>query len=144
VTPPANTLFGKSADPALSGSCTNPVSLGAGNAPLKAYLSTTGRMIAMAGTPPKPWAAEKVIDTPFVSVPGLLTAECKSNEHATYLEVTVNGDPADPRVDDITGDLGAVGKPLANWGLHLVDVNLAMGNLLDLVDRQSRAYRARR
>ena len=22
-----------------------------------------------------------------------------------------------------------VGKPQANWGLHLVDVNLAMGNL---------------
>jgi hypothetical protein len=36
------------------------------------------------------------------------------------------------------------GKPLANWGLHLIDVNLAMGNLLDLVDAQSKAYRSRR
>ncbi len=35
-------------------------------------------------------------------------------------------------------------KPLAQWGLHLVDVNLAMGNLLDLVDAQSKAYRSRR
>ena len=43
--------------------------------------------------------------------PGLLTAECKTNEFATYLEIKVNGDPADPRVDDITGDLGAAGKP---------------------------------
>ena len=52
-----------------------------------------------------------------------LTARCVSNEHATYLEVTVHGDPADPRIDDITGDLGAPGQVLANWGLHLIDVN---------------------
>lgn len=144
VTPPANTLFGHSSDPASSGSCTNPVTLGAGSAPLRAYLSTGGRMIAMGGAAVKPWAADKTVDTPFVSVPGLLTAECKTNEYATYLEIKVNGDPADPRVDDITGDLGAVGKPLANWGLHLIDVNLAMGNLLDLVEAQSKAYRSRR
>jgi hypothetical protein len=144
VTPPGNTLFGNSADPALSGSCTNPVTLGQGAAPLRAYLSTTGRMIAMGGGAPKPWATDKTVDTPFVSVPGLLTAECKTNEFATYLEIKVNGDPADPRVDDISGDLGAAAKPLANWGLHLIDVNLAMGNLLDLVDAQSKSYRSRR
>jgi hypothetical protein len=144
VPPPANTLFGNSADPALSGSCTNPAMLSRGSAPLRAYLSTQGRMIAMSGAVPKPWVTDKAIDTPFVSVPGLLTAECKTNEFATYLEIKVNGDPADPRVDDINGDIGAAGKPLANWGLHLIDVNLAMGNLLDLVEAQSKAYRARR
>jgi hypothetical protein len=98
----------------------------------------------MGGGAPKPWAADKTIDTPFVSVPGLLTAECKTNEFATYLEIKVNGDPADPRVDDITGDLGMAAKPIAMWGLHLIDVNLAMGNLLELVDAQSKAYRTRR
>ena len=92
----------------------------------------------------KPWASDKTIDTPWVSVPGLLTAKCATNENATYLEITVNGNPADPRVDDIIGDLGAAGKPLANWGLHLIDVNLAMGNLVDLVAQQSKAYSARR
>jgi hypothetical protein len=142
ITPPGNTLFGHSDDPALSGSCTNPGALASGSAPLHAYLSTRGSLI-VGTSAPKPWAADKTIDTPFVSVPGLLTAECKSNEFATYLEVTVHGDPADPRADDITGDLGGV-KPLANWGLHLVDVNLAMGNLLQLVDAQSKAYRSRR
>ena len=79
-----------------------------------------------------------------MTLPGMLTAQCKSNEYATYLEITVNGDPNDPRVDDITGDLGAAGKPLANWGLHLVDVNVAMGNLLDLVDAQAKTYRSRK
>ncbi len=143
VTPPGNTLFGKSADPASSGNCTNPVTLGTGSAALKAYLSAAGRLIAMAGPPLKPWAADKTVDTPFVSVPGLLTAECKTNEFATYLEIKINADPADPRVDDITGDLGPAAKPLANWGLHLIDVNLAMGNLLELVELQSKAYRSR-
>ncbi len=33
-----------------------------------------------------------------------------------------------------------LGKPQANWGLHLVDVNLTMGNLLDIVSQQSKAY----
>ena len=142
--PPSNTLFGASPDPALSGSCTNPSTLGSGSAPLRAYLSATGRTIAMAGVVPMPWAANKEVDTPFVSVPGLITADCKTNEFATYLEIKVNGDPADPRVDDITGDLGAASKPIAQWGLHLIDVNLAMGNLLDLVDAQSKTYRSRR
>ena len=141
--PPANTLFGKAADAAMSGSCTNPVTLGEGSAPLHAYLSTAGRNIT-GSAPVKPWVDGKTVDTPFVSVPGLLTAKCATNEHATYLEITVNANPADPRVDEITGDLGAPGKPLANWGLHLVDVNLAMGNLLALVEQQSKAYRARR
>jgi hypothetical protein len=141
--PPGNTLFGLSTDPASSASCTNPASLGAGSAPLRAYLSAGGRLIAMSGGAPKPWATDKTVDTPFVSVPGLLTAECKSNEFATYLEITVNGNAADPRVDDIGGDLGGA-KPLANWGLHLIDVNLAMGNLLDLVEQQSKAYTARK
>ena len=55
--------------------------------------------------------------------------------------MTVHGDPSDPRTDDINGDLGGGGQVLANWGLHLVDVNLAMGNLLDIVGRQAKAWR---
>jgi len=141
--PPANTLFGRAADPAMSGSCTNPATLGDSSAPLHAYLSTAGRTITGTSAP-RAWVEGKAVDTPFVSVPGLLTARCATNEHATYLEVTVNANPADPRIDDITGDLGAAGKPLANWGLHLVDVNLTMGNLLSLVEQQTRTYSSRR
>jgi hypothetical protein len=143
VPPPRNTLFGRSDDPASSGSCTNPAGLGDGRAPLRAYLSASGQNI-VATSAPKAWVTDQAIDTPWVSVPGLLTAQCTTNEFATYLEITVHSDPADPRVDDITGDLGAAGKPLANWGLHLIDVNLAMGNLLDLVEQQSKAYRSHR
>jgi hypothetical protein len=90
------------------------------------------------------WVAGKTVDTPFVSVPGLLMANCASNEHATYLEITVKGDPSDPRTDDIGGDLGMPGKPIPMWGLHLIDVNLVMGNLLTDVELQTRTYLARR
>ena len=83
VTPPANTLFGKAGDPAHSGSCTNPATLGDGSAPLHAYLFASGRTIAMPGAAPA-WVTGKTVDTPFVSVPGLLSGKCASNEHATY------------------------------------------------------------
>lgn len=137
--PPANTLFGKVPDPTQVAACVNPAALSGGSGELHAYLDATGRTIT--STPQiKPWATGAAVDTPWVSVPGLLTARCTSNENATFLEVTVHGDPADPRVDDITGDIGSAAQPLANWGLHLIDVNLAMGNLVDIVGQQAKAY----
>jgi len=141
VPPPANTLFGRVPDADMVAACTNPAALAGGSGDLHAYLDATGRTITNAATP-KPWVTpDRTIETPWVSVPGLLTARCASNEHASgYLEVTVHGIPSDPRTDDITGDLGANGNVLANWGLHLIDVNLVMGNLLDLVGQQAKAY----
>jgi hypothetical protein len=141
IPPPANTLFGKVPDAAMEAACTNPAALGGGSGELHAYLDRSGRTIT-AAAPPKVWVTpEKPIDTPWVSVPGLLTAKCASNDNASgYLEVTVNGNPSDPRIDDISGDLGVPPNVLANWGLHLVDVNLAMGNLVDIVGKESKAY----
>jgi hypothetical protein len=136
--PPANTLFGAVPDATLEAGCTNPANLAGGSGELKAYLSAEGRNIT--GQPrAQPWVTpDQKIDTPFVSVPGLLTARCASNEHANYLEITVNGNPADPRVDDISGDM------TPQWGLHLVDVNLAIGNLVEIVGQQGKAYAAQK
>jgi Protein of unknown function (DUF3089) len=144
VAPPANTLFGKVPDANMVAACTNPAALGGGSGELRAYLDASGRTIT-SSTPAKPWVApEQKIDTPWVSVPGLLTARCASNDNASgYLEVTVHGDPNDPRVDDITGDIGIGTNVLANWGLHLIDMNLAMGNLLDIVAQQTKTYQAK-
>ena len=141
VPPPANTLFGRVPDAAMAAACTNPAALAGGSGELRAYLDRTGRTIT-SNAPGKPWVMpEQPIETPWVSVPGLLTAKCASNENASgYLEVTVHGDPADPRVDDIVGDIGVSPNVLANWGLHLIDVNLVMGNLLDIVSQQTKAY----
>ncbi len=140
VPPPADTLFGKVADPNMAAACTNPAALGGGSGELHAYLAREGRTIT-GTTKPKPWVVpERPIETPWVSVPGMLTAQCTSNANATYLEVTVHGNPADPRADDIVGDIGANGQVLANWGLHLIDANLAMGNLIDIVGKEAKAW----
>ncbi len=139
VPPPANTLFGKVPGENIA-ACTNPAALGGGTSELHAYLSTTGSTIART-IPPKPWVTpDRPIATPWVSVPGMLTARCTSNENATYLEVTVHADPSGRRTDDITGDISTDGQVLANWGLHLIDVNLALGNLVDIVGRQAKAW----
>ena len=140
IPPPANTLFGKVPDPNMIAACTNPTALAGGAGNLHSYLSTDGRTI-VGITPPKPWVMpERPIDTPWVSVPGLLSAECKTNANATYLEVTVHGDSADPRTDNIVGDLGRGDQVQAEWGLHLVDFNIAMGNLVEIVEQQGKAW----
>jgi hypothetical protein len=142
VPPPANTRFGKVPGENMMAVCANPAALGGGSGELHAYLAKEGRMI-VGTSQPKPWVTpEQPIDTPWVSVPGMLTGECKTNEHATYLEITVHPDPAGKRTDDITGDLGAGGAVMADWGLHLVDLNLTIGNLVDLVGSQSKAFLA--
>ena len=42
----------------------------------------------------------------------------------------------------ILGDVMTNGEVNASWGLHLIDVNLAMGNLVDIVRQQGKAYLA--
>jgi Protein of unknown function (DUF3089) len=140
--PPANTLFGRVPGDDMAAACTNPAALSGGAAEIHAYLNAAGT--AFAGNAPQTmWVAGRTVETPWVSVPGLLTAQCVDNDHGSYLEITVHGDPNDPRVDDIPGDLITGGQPNASWGLHLIDVNLTLGNLLDVVGQQARAYRSR-
>jgi hypothetical protein len=143
--PPANTLFGRVSGEGMESVCTNPAALGGGSGELHSYLTGAGTLI-VGGMPQKhQWVqGGAAIDTPFVSVPGLLMSKCASNDNGSYLELTVNGNPADPRADDIPGDLGILGKVQANWGMHLVDVNIAMGNLIDVVAAQSKAYLAKK
>jgi hypothetical protein len=71
----------------------------------------------------------------------MLTAECVLDGRGSYLAITVHGNPSDPRADDITGDVVTNGKVQPDWGLHLIDVSVAMGNLIDIVSQQSKAYR---
>jgi hypothetical protein len=141
--PPANSRFGKVTGDNMVAACTNPAALTGGSGPLRAYLGSRGSGVTNAEVVQKAWLnPPQTIATPFVTLPGLLTAECVQNEKGSYLAVTVHGDPADPRTDDITGDVVANGQVLADWGFHLIDVSVAMGNLLDIVHEQSKAYRA--
>jgi hypothetical protein len=68
-----------------------------------------------------------------VSVPGAYTARCSTAGGASFLDVT-------PR----HGALLIHASPTPGWGLHLVDVNLALGNLIAIVHHEAAAYAATR
>jgi hypothetical protein len=89
-------------------------------------------------------AQSGAVATPYVQLPGLLSGQCVDEGGAQFLKVHVNRQPSDPRTDEISGDVVADGQVLRDWGLHVIDVNLAMGNLINLARNQIQAYRARR
>ncbi|HEY1707435.1 MAG TPA: DUF3089 domain-containing protein [Rhizomicrobium sp.] len=137
--PPADTFFGKVQDPAMKAACVNPTALGGGEGPAETYFGTGGQIVN-ASTAVE-WVKGKPIATAFVSTPGLVTAQCKMDASGvTYLAVIVHGDPKSPRTADIPGDVRVGGQVLPQWGLHLIDAHLFMGNLLDIVGQEGVAY----
>ncbi len=135
-TPPSiDSFFGKIQD-GKRAVCTNPARLDNADGNLKAFMprQSLGRL--------KSNDYGVAVETPFVTLPGLLTAECEANETHDWLAVSIHADPADPRADDIPGDLVFDGKVVADWGLHLVDMNLAMGNLVELAKTEGAAWQA--
>jgi hypothetical protein len=135
--PPPNAFFGRprgatrgeGANDGTVALCTNPAALAGGEATLRPYFPTG------------PWvlrdpAAAAAISTPFVTLPDLVRGECVERDGFSYLSISVDADPADPRADDVPGDLSP------EWGLHVVDANLAMGDLVALVAAQAQTYTA--
>ncbi len=132
-------LFGRAPNDASEAVCFNPANPG-GEGELDAYLSNIGEIFQ--GVAPLPvWSgATPEISMPFVKVPGLLSARCVNDGGYHYLAVSIAADPADPRADDIRGDVWLDGEINASWGLHLIDMTLAMGNLVEIVAQQAAAW----
>jgi Protein of unknown function (DUF3089) len=120
TTPPANSLFGRpgqgvslqSGQTATAGQqvlCTNPAALGGGSGALLPVFPAPARVRA-----------------PWDEFPDLYTASCESSDGATWLNVRVVSTPGDTRpvVSDNNGP---------EWGLHAYDVNLGLGNLVEVV-----------
>jgi hypothetical protein len=142
VPPPDNTYFGKVTANDMVAACMNPAALGGGSGELRAYYTSEGRTIT-GGPQTRTWVTpDRPVPTPWATLPGMLTAECKSQGNTTWLEVTVHASPTDARTKDITGDVMSGGQVNAQWGLHTVDVNLAIGNLVEIVGKQAAAYAA--
>jgi len=142
--PPADAkLFGASAGAGLQAACVNPAALGGGSGPLHAYLASGIEPPIVDSVPPGPWTQPtKKIGEPFVEVPGLLSAECRNDGTHHYLAISIHSAPGAARTDAITGDVVVDGNVRADWGLHVIDMNLAMGNLIDIVREEGRAYLA--
>ena len=133
---PGDAVFGRTTEPGLEVLCTNPAALAGGEAPVDAIFPSApfapGTAIAFAidaaGFPRPATAAT------WLSFPGSYSARCSSEGGADVLQIAPLGGA--PVLNP---------TPAPTWGVHLVDGNIALGNLARLVRRQAAAYaRARR
>jgi hypothetical protein len=75
--------------------------------------------------------------TPWVADPGQYSAQCEHSSETTWLQVTPAGPPGDPR----EARLETLGP---SFGLHVEDINIALGNLVGLTYLQALAYQSAR
>ncbi len=139
--PPEESRFGRASE-GMVAACTNPADL-AGNslAESDAYFLTEGFLNGSGGADQPAWLEPAPeISTPFVRTPGLISTQCAANETFSYLEMHVNADPSDPRTDEVGGEVIRATGPDPSWGLHLIDMDIAMGDFLRIVERQTAAY----
>jgi hypothetical protein len=106
--------YGQEPDPNLQVLCVNPAAPGGGAADLEPYF---------------PYGNAAV---PWITYPDLYRAQCMTENGATWLQVTSIAGPGDTR-PIVKQSIGPA------WGLHLFDVNIALGNLVSLVGTESAA-----
>ena len=138
TTPPANAVFGRAATAIdligqsssvpLQVLCVNPASPSGGTANLKPYLPT-GFLKTIFGAAGSAWDTF----TPWVAFPNQYAAHCENAGGASWLQIDRIGGASDKR------PVATASNP--SWGLHTFDVNIALGNLTDLVGAESAAYR---
>jgi len=139
--PPADSRFGRSNN-GMRALCSNPANLKDGtSAKSDAYFLTKGFLNGSGGVTQPAWASpEPKVATPFVKVPGLVSTACETRGDFTYLAMHVNADPKDARTDALGGEIMRATGPDWAWGLHLIDVDHSMGDLVRIVGKQAAAY----
>ncbi len=141
-TPPDNSLFGRvrvvPGGPLQEGveyeaACTNPAALKGGSAKLDSILRTSGipgllgaaSYVLYGGKPP-------TAKTPWLTPKDRYKGKCVTSNGANVLRVKGIGDARK-----------LTGSPNPGWGLHLIDINIVLGDLIDVVRSQQKAYSAR-
>lgn len=127
---PAESRFGRTSEPGLEVLCTNPTKLRGGTGvadwinPTEPFApGTIAAVIGILGAPPV------TASTPFLEYRGAYRAHCSSEDGANVLQV-------EPR-----GSMPVLNpSPDPTWGLHLLDANIALGNLVELVHRQAKRW----
>jgi hypothetical protein len=135
-TPPADSLFGRTGGTVGGGTssdqilCTNPAALGGGSGKLDPIFPSkpfapgtiaTGNSLLMI-TQPMP-------KTTWASIPGSYSAQCSAAGGAHVLEIKPLGGAQTPHP-----------APTPEWGLHLLDANIALGNLVSDVKSEAAAF----
>jgi hypothetical protein len=127
---PEDSLFGRAGD-GREAVCTNPAALGGGPAPIDPIYpsapfapgTTIGALTLAVGAP------MPSVRTAWRSFPDSYGARCSKTGGTNVLQISPRGGA--PVLNPV---------PAANWGLHLTDANIALGNLVDLVLRQAHRY----
>lgn len=126
---PEDSLFGQPED-GHEVICTNPAALRGGSALIEPAFPSTpfapgtiGALTVATGAP------MPSVRTAWRSFPGSYSARCSNAGGANVLQISPRGGA--PTLNPV---------PAPNWGLHLTDGNIALGNLVDLVRRQARNY----
>lgn len=138
--PPENSQFGRTTSdagvrilaphklsPDIRIMCVNPAALAGATVALDPYIPSLVLAFLPAGSAP-------VVRTPWIAFPGEYSARCRSSGTATWLQVTHIGGTTDRRPL-----LAHLQDPAL--GLHVLDVNIALGNLVQLVRDEAFAYR---
>ena len=136
---PSDSLFGRVGNLAVGPTpakgdevlCTNPANLAGGSgildpispsAPFAPGSTIAAGLGVLKYTVPSP-------STVFWTSPGAYTAKCENSNGAHVLMVTArNGAPT------------PTPAPTPEWGLHLLDANLSLGNLIGIVKSETSAF----
>jgi hypothetical protein len=139
--PPDTARFAKAAGGNMA-ACNNPANLASGQGVPDSYFMTKGFLNGSAGPNQPDWAKPQPnITTPFVKVPGLISTKCVQKGDYHFLEMTVTPDPADARTDELAGEIMRATGPDLNWGLHLIDVDHSIGDLVRIARKQTAAWK---
>jgi hypothetical protein len=132
--PPANSLFGRTTVSGDHVLCTNPAALGGGAAKVDPVFPSApfapGTVIAGGIALLK--ITQPAASTTWISEPGAYRAQCSSAGGANVLQITA-----------LDGAQTATPSPDPTWGLHLLDANIELGNLVSVVHSEANAYAAR-
>jgi len=128
-TPPANSIFGR-APQGEQVLCTNPAALAGGSGAVDPYFPTHRMNSVISFNVPG------AVNTAWVNYPDLFTAECLDTGGASRLQITDIRKAGDnrPKLVDALGP---------TWGLHIYDGNIALGNLVGIVQSEAGAYAAK-
>ncbi len=128
---PDTSFFGRTTNPDLEVLCTNPAALGGGAAPISPSQPTEpfAPGTAIGGATGAVATPAITATTTWVEYRYAYRAQCSSAGGANVLQITPLG---------ISPTLNAIPDP--TWGLHLVDANIELGDLVKLVHGQGERF----
>ncbi len=128
--PPADSLFGRTNQKGMHVLCTNPAALGGGTGkldpifPSKPFapgiIATANSLLMITQPMPK---------TVWASIAGAYSGRCSSAGGANVLMIAPLGGAQNPHA-----------APTAEWGLHLLDGQVALGNLVGVANAEAGAF----